>query len=130
MTLARTPVPAVGDRVVMLTSPRGEPGPSSDQGLVVRVSFIRHGSGGNRAMLRVRWDRSQHEGRVQERMVAVIHNGGPLYELRPGPGREWTPVDVRVFRSWTGERRINGEPYDGPVYVFGSNDKAAPPRKS
>ena len=35
----------------------------------------------------------------------------------------WYRVTSKEFRSFNGERRINGTPYDGPVYLFGTNTK-------
>lgn len=43
-------------------------------------------------------------------------------EVRPGGGR--VKVDTWIFRSWTGPRFADGEPYDGPVYVLGSREEA------
>ena len=36
----------------------------------------------------------------------------------------WATVDKNTFRSWTGQRLKNGEPYAGPVYYYLSNDLA------
>lgn len=36
----------------------------------------------------------------------------------------WYRVTSREFRSFNGERRINGEPYIGPVYLFATNKRA------
>jgi hypothetical protein len=33
----------------------------------------------------------------------------------------WCETSVEMFRSWGGKRRINGKPYDGPVYNFLTN---------
>lgn len=30
----------------------------------------------------------------------------------------WVEVTDSIFRSWTGDRRINGEDFHGPVYNF------------
>lgn len=35
----------------------------------------------------------------------------------------WAIVDVKIFRSWSGQRRVTGRdgivrPYDGPVYLW------------
>jgi hypothetical protein len=38
------------------------------------------------------------------------------YELEVNLMR--TKVDFTVWRSWTGRRWLNGEPYDGPVYAY------------
>ena len=35
----------------------------------------------------------------------------------------WYRVTSREFRSFNGERRINEVPYNGPVYLFGTNSK-------
>ncbi len=37
---------------------------------------------------------------------------------------QWLEVSIWIFRSWGGERKINGEVYKGPVYYLGSNDIA------
>jgi hypothetical protein len=39
----------------------------------------------------------------------------------------WIQVSSYIFRSWTGPRRINGEPYDGPVFYLGSTKRATTP---
>lgn len=44
---------------------------------------------------------------------------GDLLEARIN-GR-WVRCPAYTWRSWTGERRVNGEPYAGPVYFLGSN---------
>lgn len=36
---------------------------------------------------------------------------------------KWVEVSETIFRSWTGFRRINGEDYHGPVYVFRQSDE-------
>ncbi len=32
--------------------------------------------------------------------------------------RSWVKVRYDIFRSWTGERRVDGAPYHGPVVEF------------
>ncbi len=64
----------VGDTVVALSSPRGQPSPDAMRGEVVKVMPPPNGlslSGGNRVMLRVRWSNG-HEGRMEERMVRRV----------------------------------------------------------
>ena len=39
-------------------------------------------------------------------------------EYKPGA---WSRVTPNSFRSWLGPRRIDFEPYDGPVYYEGTN---------
>lgn len=34
----------------------------------------------------------------------------------------WCKVDSNAFRSWTGERRLNGKRYLGPHYFFLTNE--------
>lgn len=34
----------------------------------------------------------------------------------------WSSVSKEVFRSWSGERRLNGQPYFGPVYLYLTNE--------
>ena len=46
----------------------------------------------------------------------------------PGPveikvGSQWTAVGAPVFRAWTGQRRIWGIEYHGPVYVMGAKEE-------
>lgn len=36
---------------------------------------------------------------------------------------QWSKVDCNVFRSWTGQRRLNGEQYVGPRYNFLTNEE-------
>ena len=36
----------------------------------------------------------------------------------------WYRVTSREFRSFNGQRRINGEEYNGPVYKFATNTRA------
>lgn len=43
-------------------------------------------------------------------------------EFRPG---QWARVTCNHFRSCTGNRRINGEPYNGPIYYEGTNTRYA-----
>lgn len=35
----------------------------------------------------------------------------------------WYRVTSREFRSYNGKRRINEEPYKGPVYLYNTNKK-------
>ena len=38
------------------------------------------------------------------------------------PGlKGWYRVTSREFRSFNGKRRISGQEYDGPVYLYGTN---------
>ena len=43
----------------------------------------------------------------------------PLYEVMYVDS--WVVTDPDIWRSWTGERMINGEVYHGPVYNLGSD---------
>jgi hypothetical protein len=36
----------------------------------------------------------------------------------------WYRVTSREFRSFNGKRRINGEPYYGPVFLYNTNKRA------
>ncbi len=47
-----------------------------------------------------------------------------MYKIKLCYGK-WIEVAEYVFRSWTGERKLNDKPYNGPVYVLGT-DKVAP----
>lgn len=40
------------------------------------------------------------------------------YEIKVN--KAWHAVDEGIFRSWGGERRLNGDTYKGPVYYLGS----------
>lgn len=42
----------------------------------------------------------------------------PVYEIQVYDS--WTKVSFYIFRSWGGPRRLNGRPYNGPVYFLGS----------
>lgn len=35
----------------------------------------------------------------------------------------WVPTTSEIFRSWTGQRRIWGVEYHGPVYVLGKKEE-------
>lgn len=37
--------------------------------------------------------------------------------------KSWHTVDEQVFRSWQGERKLNGNPYSGPVFYYLSNEQ-------
>jgi hypothetical protein len=37
---------------------------------------------------------------------------------------DWYRVTSREFRSFNGKRRINGEPYYGPVFLYNTNKRA------
>lgn len=39
---------------------------------------------------------------------------------------EWKIVTDSIFRSWMGERRLNGGRYYGPVYKLDSNEIVRP----
>jgi hypothetical protein len=39
-------------------------------------------------------------------------------------GDRWCKTSFEMFRSWGGKRRINGKPYEGPVYNFLTNNVA------
>ena len=42
------------------------------------------------------------------------------YEIEVRAGK-WVEVTYDIFRSWTGGRRIDGEPFDGKVYMLWSS---------
>lgn len=46
--------------------------------------------------------------------------GGHVYECFIGS--RWVKTSTYIFRSWTGKRRIDGENYNGPVYVLGTEE--------
>lgn len=35
----------------------------------------------------------------------------------------WSKVTLWIFRSWEGERKLNGKPYHGPVFYLGSDNR-------
>jgi len=35
---------------------------------------------------------------------------------------DWIEVSPSVLRSWSGERRVGGKPYDGEVYLYLTNE--------
>jgi len=47
---------------------------------------------------------------------------GHVYEIKVRPTSGWTKVTAYIFRSWSGERRLDGEIYEGPVYYVGTNE--------
>lgn len=46
--------------------------------------------------------------------------GGHVYEVSIR-GR-WAKTSAYIFRSWSGPRRIDGENYNGPVYLLGTEE--------
>lgn len=42
----------------------------------------------------------------------------------------WRKVDENIFRSWQGERRLNGEDYSGPVFYYLTNKIVKQPNKN
>lgn len=49
-----------------------------------------------------------------------IRQREPKWEIKKG--ESWLVVDRYIFRSWTGERRVNGKPYKGRVFVLGTSE--------
>lgn len=53
----------------------------------------------------------------------------PIYDFNTSANLEvyltssqrWHRVTCNDFKSWDGQRRINGEDYDGPLYCYGTN---------
>jgi hypothetical protein len=43
----------------------------------------------------------------------------PIYEIKVHGG--WITVNYYIFRSWGGQRRVNGADYGGPVYLLGTD---------
>ena len=39
-------------------------------------------------------------------------------------GTSWVEVTPVIFRSWGGDRQVNGNPYTGPVYSLLTNHSA------
>lgn len=48
-----------------------------------------------------------------------------IYEIKQS--NRWLIVDEWIFRSWTGERKLNGEPFNGDVYILGTDEVYTPP---
>lgn len=44
--------------------------------------------------------------------------------------RQWHAVNVWIFRSFSGDRRINDRPYHGPVYYLGTSRVYRPSSRS
>jgi len=49
-----------------------------------------------------------------------------IYEIKLNHGL-WVRVSYEIFRSWSGERKQDGEPYHGVVYYLGSSKIARKP---
>jgi hypothetical protein len=50
-----------------------------------------------------------------------------VYEIKVRENsKDWTEVDVHIWRSWGGPRRFNGRRYRGPVYILGTQEVAEP----
>lgn len=43
--------------------------------------------------------------------------------------KSWHVVNWNIFRSWSGSRRVDGKPYEGPVYYLGSDVEAPKPKR-
>jgi hypothetical protein len=54
--------------------------------------------------------------------VLAHFDGSDTYELEVNLMRE--TVSPLIFRSWTGRRWLNGQPYTGPVYLYLSMKEA------
>lgn len=57
----------------------------------------------------------------------VYYIDGPcddlLLEIRVHPRSEkWSKVTSYIFRSWSGQRRIDGKAFDGVVFYLGTNE--------
>ena len=50
----------------------------------------------------------------------------PTYEIQILHG-QWIRVSYEIFRSWSGERKQDGEPHHGVVYYLGSSKIARKP---
>jgi len=49
-------------------------------------------------------------------------NGAMLGKLEILVRRSWVEVSNYIFRSWAGERKKDGAPHYGPVYLVGSEE--------
>lgn len=54
----------------------------------------------------------------------LVIDFNPAAKLEVQVGTHWCETSVDFFRSWGGDRRVNGRPYNGPVYELGSNNQA------
>ena len=52
--------------------------------------------------------------------LIVDFNKFKVLEVELSNGR-WCGTTYVEFRSFEGKRRINGKPYEGPVYLYGTN---------
>ena len=50
--------------------------------------------------------------------------GGHVYEVQIREGGPFVKVTAYIFRSWSGARKLDGEPFTGPVYILGSHADA------
>ena len=58
------------------------------------------------------------------KMTYDFETAADLEVRLPNSTYEWYRVTSREFRSFNGERRINGVEYNGPVYLFNTNKRA------
>lgn len=56
--------------------------------------------------------------------MTATYQPGDLLEIKVH--RDWLKVTGWIFRSWTGDRRVNGVAYTGPVYVLHSDTEYRP----
>jgi len=64
------------------------------------------------------WAKNQEEASCRLFSCAYCGHDGVL-EIKSGNGA-WCHVTDSIFRSWSGKRRIDGQPYTGPVFLFGT----------
>jgi hypothetical protein len=57
------------------------------------------------------------------KMVYDFNTAANLEILMPESKYKWYRVTSVNFRSFNGKRRINGEEYKGPVYLFQTNKR-------
>lgn len=67
---------------------------------------------------------SEKTGNIEK--MEYLFNESQHMEIFLPKAQRWHRVTCNDFRSWDGERRIEGEVYDGPLYAYGTNRKVSP----
>lgn len=56
--------------------------------------------------------------------LACPECGGHVYEIRIRySSAKLSRTSAWIFRSWSGERYLDGKPYTGPVYELGTGER-------
>ena len=53
----------------------------------------------------------------------LVIDFNPAAKLEVQVGTQWCETSAEFFRSWGGNRRVNGRPHNGLVYELGSNNQ-------